>query len=91
MALQPINEAHALQIQAGTLGRKAGHEFEDSITAAINSISYPYQVPVCLAQHIFKGNPAISLLNYIASYLGIKKDCQGYGHIYGRISHFGGR
>lgn len=73
MALQPINEAHALQIQAGTLGRKAGHEFEDSITAAINSISYPYDVPSLEGHHLYKGNPAVSLLNYVAWNKGFKK------------------
>ncbi len=31
MALNPVNEAHALQIQAGILGRQSGHSFEDQI------------------------------------------------------------
>jgi hypothetical protein len=73
MALQPIDEIHALQIQAGTLGRKAGHEFEDSMTQAINNISYPYDVPPVATQHLYKGDPAISLLNYIANNRGIKR------------------
>ena len=41
MALDPVDEAHALQIQAGILGRKAGHGFEDTLTTKINSAAYP--------------------------------------------------
>ena len=44
MALEPVDERHALQIQAGTLGRKAGHSFEDTITARINATSFPMRV-----------------------------------------------
>ena len=39
MALNPIDELHAAQIQAGILGRKAGHAFEDAIAAEINSLT----------------------------------------------------
>jgi hypothetical protein len=38
MALTPLDEVHALQIQAGILGRKAGHTFEDRIAQEINFI-----------------------------------------------------
>ncbi len=71
MALKPIDESHALQIQAGTLGRKAGHKFEYAITRAINRFSYPFEVPVNIGGHVFKGNPAALLLGYVGNRLGI--------------------
>jgi hypothetical protein len=66
MALTPIDETHALQIQAGTLGRKAGHAFEDSITEKINSFSYPFIFPDWKHQHVSTGDPAFALLRYIS-------------------------
>lgn len=70
MALDPIDEIHALQIQAGTIGRKAGHAFEDQISLEINNLTYPIEVPSSGGKHIFTGDPAIILLNYLASSLG---------------------
>ncbi len=73
MALDPIDEAHALQIQAGALGRKAGHAFEDRITKEINSLSFPF-LPVKLASgHVHTGDPAKLLLSYIALRLGFRR------------------
>jgi hypothetical protein len=69
MALTPINEDHALQIQAGLLGRKAGHAFEDEITIGINSISYPVSFPRA-THHVSKGKAANALLGYVASVYG---------------------
>ncbi|TAL29290.1 MAG: hypothetical protein EPN97_13520 [Alphaproteobacteria bacterium] len=71
MALKPINKAHALQIQAGTLGRKAGHDFEDMITSSINEGSYPISFRENIAQHVNTADPAILLLHYIASFYGL--------------------
>jgi len=65
MALTPIDDVHALQIQAGTLGRKAGHAFEDSICAEINALSYPLKVGDLASRHLFTGDPALLLLQYI--------------------------
>ncbi len=76
MALNPINETHALQIQAGIIGRKSGHEFEDSIAQSINNIKYPYLVPLISNQHLYIGDPAINLLNYIANNKNIKEILQ---------------
>ena len=69
MALTPTDEQHALQIQAGTLGRKAGHEFEDNLTAKLNSLSMPHQITVVYnpAEHLFIEEPEQSVLNYICS------------------------
>ena len=41
MALDPVDEVHALQIQAGILGRSALHRFEDLIAEKINAATYP--------------------------------------------------
>jgi hypothetical protein len=72
MALEPIDEAHAIQIQAGILGRKTGHGFEERIAVAINSLSYPRKVKGADGKHVIKGNPAILLINYIAASHGQK-------------------
>lgn len=67
MALTPIDETHALQIQAGTLGRQSGHIFEDTITSKINELMYPFQIQRQSIQHVFSGDPASLLLNYIGN------------------------
>ena len=67
MTLVPIDDVHALQIQAGILGRRAGHAFEDRISASINSISYPLRFDSLLDRHVFVGDPAYVLLHYISS------------------------
>ncbi len=67
MALEPINEVHALQIQAGILGRKTGHGFEERIASEINSLSYPRAVANIGDKHVFKGDPATLLVDYIAA------------------------
>ena len=70
MTQTPVDEAHALQIQAGTLGRKVGHAFEDRITKCINSISYPVRFSDAICHHISIGEPAYIVLNYISSVFG---------------------
>ncbi|HRL20415.1 MAG TPA: hypothetical protein PLG97_00045 [Alcaligenes sp.] len=69
MALTPINEVHALQIQAGALGRKAGHQFEDCMANGINGFSYPISVTGA-AGHVFRGDPGYLLLSYVAQHFG---------------------
>jgi hypothetical protein len=67
MALTPIDEIHAAQIQAGTLGRRAGHEFEDTIAARINQLPFPFSIAsLSSSQHVIVGDPAILLMAYIA-------------------------
>lgn len=65
MALTPVDEVHALQIQAGTLGRKAGHAFEDAICAEINGFSYPLLISDISGNHLFRGDPARLILQYL--------------------------
>lgn len=69
MALEPIDEAHALQIQAGTLGRHTGHKFEDTITQKINSYQYPIDILPLADKHVFTGDPAALLLHYLSARL----------------------
>jgi hypothetical protein len=71
MALNPIDGVHALQIQAGTLGRKAGHAFEDNITYEINSLIYPFTPSKLASTYVHIGNPALLLLSAIADAEGI--------------------
>jgi hypothetical protein len=65
MALTPIDGTHALQIQAGTLGRKAGHAFEDNISLQIDHFIYPLKIPELVPGHLFTGDPALNLVSYI--------------------------
>ena len=68
MALKPVDNIHALQIQAGVLGRKAGHAFEDSMTTSINGAVYPLEALPPGDQHILTGDPALGLVRYVAHY-----------------------
>jgi hypothetical protein len=70
MALTPTDKIHALQIQAGVIGRKAGHAFEDAITSEINALSYPAIFPTNILRHVSTGSPAEALLSYVASVHG---------------------
>ena len=74
MALKPIDEAHALQIQAGTLGRRKGHDFENALTKQINVFVCPYSVPEAAANcHIFVGVPSRYLIDYVCQREGLSK------------------
>ncbi|MDP2996187.1 MAG: hypothetical protein Q8N47_01785 [Bryobacterales bacterium] len=73
MALQPLDNAHALQIQAGTFGRKAGHTFEDTLTQRINDLAYPLKVMTPADSHVLAGDPALLCLNYIAYHHHIRR------------------
>lgn len=70
MALTPNDNIHALQIQAGALGRKAGHAFEDKITEELNGLCCPIRVQE-LSSHVLVGDPALLLLHYIAKKEGL--------------------
>ena len=72
MAQKPIDEVHALQIQAGTLGRKAGFKFEDAITKKINELRYPFAISDPGTGHVFKGNPATLLLQYVGTHESLR-------------------
>lgn len=73
MALTPNDEAHALQIQAGTLGRKAGHAFEDRLTTVINSADYPLRFRPTPNTHLYFGEPGYQLLSYVAHHSGFSE------------------
>jgi hypothetical protein len=63
--LNPIDNSHAVQIQAGVNGRIQGHSFEDKITKEINNFTYPLSLDESKIGHVSDGNPALLLLNYI--------------------------
>lgn len=67
MALAPIDDIHALQIQAGILGRNTGHKFEDQLVSKINHLPDFSFLNTNLIQdeNIFQGCPAINLLRYV--------------------------
>ncbi len=69
MALRPDDAKHALQIQAGTTGRKRGHEFESELTKLINSITEPTQRIEKLANVII-GMPHLALIQKALYFLG---------------------
>ena len=65
--LNPIDDSHAVQIQAGINGRIQGHSFEDKITEDINNFIYPLSLDEPKIGHVCTGNPALLLLNYIGN------------------------
>lgn len=67
MALKARDAIHQEQIKAGTLGRKRGHKFESLLAEAINNCD-PSAIELISdkSTHLFCGNPAILLLQYIA-------------------------
>ncbi|MCD8055973.1 MAG: hypothetical protein LUE25_04565 [Clostridiales bacterium] len=72
MALTPINEAHKKQIEAGIKGRDNGHKFESILSSEINSLSDKSFFPLKNNKHLFQGNPAIQLIQYISNALTIE-------------------
>lgn len=73
MALIPDDEKHLLQIQAGALGRKKGHSFEQEIANYINSNKVNKINDDKLKSNIIIGNPAEILINYIVKFENISK------------------
>ena len=67
MPLAPSDREHALQIQAGTLGRKSGHAFEDAVADAINRATYPLTFSNATNRHVQIGEPGHLLLRYVAT------------------------
>ncbi len=68
MALTPRDSIHALQIQAGTLGRNTGHSFEASLSDLINNLSYPRNASRIDA-NIISGSPELDIINKALTYL----------------------
>lgn len=68
MALAAESREHLLQIQAGALGRKKGHKFEGELAQTINNLDFTNNLlTVDTTEGVYKGNPAILLLNFICS------------------------
>lgn len=73
MALEPDNERHAAQIEAGTTGRKRGHSFESLVADGINRIPMPFSREPVSTGCLFKGDPAKALLNFLLNELDIPR------------------
>jgi hypothetical protein len=74
MALIPLDVRHAAQIAAGTLGRKTGHSFEELLAKTINAFPKPIARREKIHQgHLFKGEPALNLVNYVMHGMGIEQ------------------
>ena len=72
MALTPNDTKHALQIQAGIIGRKTGHKFEVTLAANINKVKCPInQKP--LPDILIYGNPEINVIKKALSVIGWSK------------------
>ena len=71
MALEPENERHAAQIEAGTTGRKRGHSFESVVAEGINRVAMPLSRQPLPAGCLFKGEPGRALLNFVLNDLGL--------------------
>lgn len=67
MALVPKDKKHEKQIKAGIIGRKKGHKFEALLANEINNLSFVSIIPGENIKHIYQGNPAMELLQYIAN------------------------
>ena len=61
MALTPKNSKHALQILAGTTGRKKGHEFEFDLAELVNSAGNKID-SLNQVTGVFNGNPSLGLI-----------------------------
>lgn len=61
MALTPKDSKHALQILAGTAGRKKGHEFEFDLANLVNNAGNEIDSSNQITG-VFNGNPAIGLI-----------------------------
>lgn len=70
MAQIPTNSVHEAQISSGTYGRQRGHAFESRLAEEINRLPYPYRSTAPSADHIIVGNPAVSILNCLATHEG---------------------
>lgn len=72
MALTPIDAQHALQIQAGILGRNTGHDFEVNLTNLLNQISYTISQNQQVG-NVINGDPSELLVKKALQYLNWNK------------------
>ena len=69
-----IDNTVAMQKVAGTVGRQAGHKYENNIATRINSMAFPLKrsmQPGVFKNHIFNEYPEVLLLNKIMVQDGI--------------------
>lgn len=68
MALTPNDSIHALQIQAGILGRNTGHIFEVSLANQINQLPSPITIKP-FPGNIIHGSPELSIVKKALGFL----------------------
>jgi hypothetical protein len=71
MPLEPENERHAAQIQAGTIGRRRGHSFEAVLAEQVSKLPMPFRRQPLAEGCLFKGNPGLALLIFVLNSLKI--------------------
>lgn len=68
MALEPKDEGHLFQIEAGTEGRLKGHKFEEVVTEELNRMDFVFgnTFVESIKPNVYQGNPANALISYIS-------------------------
>ncbi len=72
MALEPNDAKHALQIQAGTEGRKAGHKYELTLAKEITDFNKK-KVSSNSIPNLFRGIASKALISKVLNYIGWNK------------------
>ncbi|MFZ4434573.1 MAG: hypothetical protein ACOYOQ_15380 [Microthrixaceae bacterium] len=66
MAQEPIDESHAAQILAGTVGRDYGHSFEEHLASELRLLGTQPFRPQGRYRHLTEGWPGVEVLAFIA-------------------------
>ncbi len=68
MALDPKNEGHLFQIEAGAEGRLKGHKFEEIVTEELKKLDFMSGNTFieCIQPNVYQGNPANALVSHIS-------------------------
>lgn len=91
MALDPRDESHSGQIEAGISGRKRGHDFEKRLAAEIVGLELPLAGPASSANaHLMSDSPAPGLFRYIAETEGWATASVVKSYWLGGLATFGG-
>ena len=73
MALEPENERHAAQIEAGTHGRRRGHSFESVVAESVCRVRMPFARHLLAGRCLFKGDPGPALLDFVLNDLDLAR------------------
>lgn len=85
-----FTEPTVKQKVAGTIGRQAGHRFENSLADCINALQFPLQPSIdpniFNCKHLFVGGPEILLLNKIMAHYDINTLYSAVAYATGRLA-----